>query len=125
VDKPKHSDKRQTVLVTVSLPSDLEADARLLAKAGGEALSAFVTRSLLASPRLVAYRMGKLYQGIVSGEEKDIDAAIRKMRETLDSTLPACEIAGKLDAELRRFQELRRDQAAADMAASGVRELVE
>lgn len=125
MDKPKHSDKRQTVLVTVSLPSDLEADARLLAKAGGEALSAFVTRSLLASPRLVAYRMGKLYQGIVSGEEKDIDAAIRKMRETLDSTLPACEIAGKLDAELRRFQELRRDQAAADMAASGVRELVE
>jgi hypothetical protein len=121
---PRHSDKRVSEILTVSVPPDLRADVVALAKAAGEPLSALVTRALLASPRVVAYRMGRTYRGIVEGTEPDVDAAIAKMVETLDSTRASCEIAEKLDAELRKFQKLRRDQAKTDMARSGIKELV-
>jgi len=108
------------VILTVSVPPDLRDDVVALAKSGGEPLSTFVVRALLQSPRLVAYRMGQIMKRIADGTEPDIDAAIAKMLETLSSTRDACETARKLDAELRKFQQLRRDQAKEAMARSGI-----
>jgi predicted transcriptional regulator len=120
----RQGEKRNTVMLTVSVLPELRADVDEIARDGGETISALVSRALLSSNVIAAGRMRRIYRGIVDGTAPDVESAIAKMRAALASTREAWKAAEELDQELARFQDLTRTAARQNVARTGIRELV-